>query len=77
MIAPQPYDPTGATVVVDKRSWVFAGHSPTRSGPGSAQQVIAGSGPFAVTGGKVAPLGADAGFVSDSGAGLSGPGRWR
>ena len=56
VIAPQPYDPRGATVVVDKRSWVFAGHSlALRAGIGPA--ACAGSGPFAVTGGKVTAWG--------------------
>ena len=52
VIAPQPYDPRGATVVVDQRSRVFPGHSlALRAAIGPA--ACAGSGPFAVTGGKV------------------------
>ena len=52
VIAPQPYDPRGATVVVDKRSRVFPGHSlALRAAIDPAACV--GSGTFAVTGGKV------------------------
>jgi hypothetical protein len=52
VIAPQPYDPRGATVAVDKRSWAFPGHSlALRAVISSA--ACAGTGPFAVTGGKV------------------------
>jgi hypothetical protein len=51
-IPPQPYDPRGATVHVDPRSSVFPGHTlALRAGIGAT--ACAGSGPFAVAGGKV------------------------
>jgi hypothetical protein len=53
LIAPQPYDPRGATVVVDRRSRVFPGHSlAIRAGVGAAT-CAAGTVPFPVTGGAV------------------------
>jgi hypothetical protein len=52
VIARQAYDPRGATVVIDRRSRVFPGHSlALRAGIGSA--ACTGRGPFPVTGGKV------------------------
>jgi hypothetical protein len=51
VISPQPYDPRGATVVVDRRSQVFPGHAlALRAASGTA--ACAGSGPFPVTGGN-------------------------
>jgi hypothetical protein len=52
VISPQPYDPRGGTVVVDRSSSAFPGHPiALRAAIGSGP--CTGRGPFAVTGGKV------------------------
>jgi hypothetical protein len=52
VISPQPYDPRGGTVVVDRSSSVFPGHSlALRAAIGSGP--CSGSGPYPVTGGNV------------------------
>ncbi len=43
VIAPQPYDPRGATVVVDRRSRVFPGHSLAAPGRGRRRGVSPGA----------------------------------